>query len=347
MNIGSARALRLIGLLAICTLLIGAFAQSGLQAAAESGASTNAAPQSAPVSQCNDDAASNVGGQGISCTVTIANFVRSTGTIDPTRPTTVTVTRCVGAAGPIGAGAGTCTTTTTTSTELVTSVAQCNGSANGGGGVLICSVTMTNTIVGGATPTAATVYQCVGSVITGTGAPGTCTPANTPGVTSVTAATVGQCNGSGNGGTSVSFICTVGPSSTISATLSVNVDQCNGSANGGGSLVRCSAAVNSLVEAQATATPTPIASVTPTPGATATPSATPIPAPVATATPVAAAPAATPVPAAVPALIPSLPSTSTQDLVGVPTWVLVLLVPALLAPVLMLIGRVARKAIRI
>lgn len=331
-----------MGLLAMCILLIGAFAQTGLQAAAESGASTNAAPLSAPVSQCNNDAASNVGGQGISCTVTIANFVTSTGAIDPTRPTTVTVRRCVGAAGPIGAGAGTCTTTTTTSTELVTSVAQCNGSANGGGGVLICNVTMTNTITGGATPTAATVYQCVGSVITGTGAPGTCTPANTPGVTSVTAATVGQCNGSGNGGTSVGFICTVGPSSTISATLSVNVNQCNGSANGGGSLVRCSATVNSLVAAQATATPAPVATATPIATATpAVPSATPIPAPVATATPVAAAPVAGATPT-VPGTIPSLPSTSTQDLESIPTWVL-----ALLIAVFMLVGLLARKGARI
>ena len=325
--------------------MIGAFAQVGLQMTGAD-AQSGGAPLAAPVTQCNDDGASNVGGQGISCTVTIANFVTSTGTIDPARPTTVTVTRCVGAAGPIGAGAGTCTTTTTTSTELVTSVAQCNGSANGGGGVLICSVTMTNTITGGATPTAATVYQCVGSVITGTGAPGTCTPANTPGVTSVTAATVGQCNGSGNGGTSVGFICTVGPASMISATLSVNVDQCNGSANGGGSLVRCSANVNSIIETQPVATATPTPTATPsTPSATpSAPSATPIAptaGPTATPAPVAVAPAASSAPRTGSG-IPFLPSTSTQDPGTAPTWLLVLLLP-----IFTLVGLIARRNVRI
>jgi len=283
--------LRTASILAMCLLMIGAFAQTGLQmteASAQSGVSISAAPLSAPVNQCNDDAASNVGGQGIRCTVTVANFLTSTGAIDPSRPSTVTVTRCVGAAGPIGAGAGTCTTTTTTSTTPVTSVTQCNGSANGGGGVLTCSVTMTNTFAGAAAaPTGATVYQCIGSVITGTGAPGTCTPANTPGVTSVTAATVGQCNGSGNGGTSVGFVCTV--SGTTSSTLSVHVDQCNGSANGGGSLVNCSATVTAVVAA-ATSAP-----------ATATPA------------PVAATPAPVVVTRATAAPITKLPTTSTLD----------------------------------
>lgn len=314
MNTGKATtrpgmAFRMTGILSMCVLMIGAFAQTGLQmseASAQSGVAISAAPLSAPVNQCNDDAASNAGGQGIRCTVTVANFLTGTGAIDPSKPSTVTVTRCVGAAGPIGAGAGTCTTTTTTSTTPVTSVTQCNGSANGGGGVLTCSVTMTNTFAGSAAaPTSATVYQCIGSVITGTGAPGTCTPANTPGVTSVTAATVGQCNGSGNGGTSVGFICTV--SGTTSSTLSVNVDQCNGSANGGGSLVNCSASVTAVVAA---ATPAP-ATATPVPA-----TATPVPA-TATPAPVAAIPATA-------APIAKLPSTSTQDLEGVPTWAFVL-----------------------
>ncbi|HEX4744554.1 MAG TPA: hypothetical protein VFW12_07785 [Candidatus Limnocylindria bacterium] len=322
--------------LAICLVLIGAFAQSGLQmtaASAESGASISAAPLAAPVAQCNDDTASNVGGQGVRCTVTVANFVTSTGAIDPLRPSTVTVTRCVGAAGPVAAGAGTCTTTTSTSTSLVASITQCNGSANGGGGVLICTVTMTNTFAGGPAATPATVYQCIGSVITGTGAPGTCTPANTPGIGSVSAATVGQCNGSGNGGTSVGFVCTVG-SSTISSTLTVHVDQCNGSANGGGSLVSCSAQVNAIVEAQATATPGPTATVAP--------SATPAPA-AATPAPVSATPApatAAPV-AAAPAPIAKLPSTSTQDPDGVPGWAL----GAMLALFLLLAG-VGRMRLR-
>jgi len=242
------------------------------------GAPANAAPLSAPINQCNNITASNVGGQGVSCTVTVVNFVTAGGSATGT-PNTITVTTCSGAAGPIGAGAGTCATTTTTSAQPVTQVTQCDGVANGGGGVLICSVTMTNNISGSATATPANVYQCIGSVITGPGAPGSCTPVNTPGITSVTAATVGQCNGSGNGGTSVGFICSVGTGSTTSASLPVNVDQCNGSANGGGSLVRCTATVNNVILA-ATASPSPTAATaTPAPssGATATPARTATP----------------------------------------------------------------------
>ena len=300
--------LRVATTLAVYVLMIGAFAQSGLQmtdASAQTPVQINAAPLSAPVNQCNNDAASNVGGQGVSCTVTIVNFLTSSGAINPASPSTVTATRCVGAAGPIAAGAGTCTTTTSTSTQPVTSVTQCDGSANGGGGVLICTVTMTNNFAGSpVAPAPATVYQCIGSVITGTGAPGTCTPANTPGVTSVTAATVGQCNGSGNGGTSVGFICTVSTGSTATSTLPVNIDQCNGSANGGGALVRCSAAVNTVViAAPPAAIPTP-----------ATPAPVGIPAPVATPAPVAAA-VAVPAPVATQKVAPvaGLPASSTLD----------------------------------
>lgn len=126
-----------------------------------------------PVNQCNNDAASNAGGQGIACSVTVVNYVTGTGAIDSTTPSSVTVTRCVGAAGPIAAGAGTCATTTSTSTAPITTVQQCNGSGNGGGGVVICSVTMTTTFTSAplVLPTGAAVYQCVGSVITGTGHP--------------------------------------------------------------------------------------------------------------------------------------------------------------------------------
>jgi hypothetical protein len=103
------------------------------------GAPANAAPLSAPINQCNNITASNVGGQGVSCTVTVVNFVTAGGSATGT-PNTITVTTCSGAAGPIGAGAGTCATTTTTSAQPVTQVTQCDGVANGGGGVLICSV---------------------------------------------------------------------------------------------------------------------------------------------------------------------------------------------------------------
>ena len=259
--------------------------------------SDSASAAAAPVAQCNNDTASNVGGQGISCTVTIENHVTGGGTLDAAAPSRVTVTRCTGAAGPIGAGAGTCATTVTTSAEPATQVQQCNGSGNGGGGVVICSVTVTNTFstspVSAATP--ATIYQCIGSVITGTGGPGSCTPANTPGVNSVSAATVGQCNGSGNGGTSVGFICTVSGQSTTTAALAVHIDQCNGSANGGGALLRCTATVTNVVapSVPSTATPTATASSVPT---TATVSPTPgtsTPGPGATSTPTGTPPSAT------------------------------------------------------
>ncbi|RJQ13203.1 MAG: hypothetical protein C4558_00220, partial [Dehalococcoidia bacterium] len=212
---------------------------------------TSVSEAAAPVSQCNDDAASNVGGQGIACTVTIVNYLTSTGAYSNSLPSTVTATRCVGAAGPINAGAGTCTTTTTTSSEVITNVQQCNGSGNGGGGVVICTATITNRFTGSPVeaPSAAFVYQCVGSVITGPGAPGTCTPVNSPGITSVAASTVGQCNGSGNGGTNVAFICTVTPGSTSASVARSNIDQCNGSGNGGGAKVTCTATVTNVVVA--------------------------------------------------------------------------------------------------
>ncbi|HEY8807439.1 MAG TPA: hypothetical protein VIN70_07640 [Candidatus Limnocylindria bacterium] len=282
--------LRTAVIFAMGLLMLGSLAQSGVQ--------VSAAPLAAPINQCNNDAASNVGGQGMACTVTVVNYVLGSGAIDPSSPSTVTVTRCVGAAGPVAAGAGTCTTTTSISAQPVLSITQCDGSSNGGGGVLICTVTMTNYFASPPlAPTAATVYQCIGSVITGPGAPGTCTPVNTPGVTSVAAATVGQCNGSGNGGTSVGFICAVATGSTATSSLPVNIDQCNLSANGGGSLVTCRATVNSVITA--TSGPTPSPSPVPTAGAIA-PVVTPAPTPTAT-------------PTRTTSPITSLPSTSTLD----------------------------------
>ena len=279
--------------------------------------SNSASAAAAPVAQCNNDTASNVGGQGISCTVTIENHVTGGGTIDAAAPSRVTVTRCTGAAGPIGAGAGTCATTTTLSTEPVTQVQQCNGSGNGGGGVVNCSVTVSNTFSASpvSAPTPATIYQCIGSEITGTGAPGSCTPANTPGVNSVGAATVGQCNGSGNGGTSVGFTCTVGGQSTTTTALAVHIDQCNGSANGGGALLTCTAAVTNVIAPPASSTATPTAT-----SASATTSATP-----GTSTPGAGS---TPTPTGTPAsATPTRTATPTLPVTGSPT------TPALTPPV--------------
>jgi hypothetical protein len=252
-----------------------------------------------PVDQCNGEF--NVGGEGIACTVTVINYVDGFGILGTAIASSVTVTRCVGAAGPVAAGAGTCTTTTTTSAEPVLQVTQCNGSGNGGGGVVICTATITNHFSGAPqSPVGpARIYQCIGSVITGPGAPGTCTPVNTPGVTSVAAATVGQCNGSGNGGTNVGFLCTTAAGSTTTTTVPINIDQCNSSGNGGGALVTCTASVTNVVTpVPPTPVPTAIATPTPTvaPTATATvaPTATPTATPTASPTPTATPPAAPP-----------------------------------------------------
>ena len=286
--------LRTAVIFAMGLLMLGSLAQSGVQ--------VSAAPLAAPVNQCNNDAASNVGGQGMACTVTVVNYVTGSGALDPSSPSTVTLTVCTGAAGPVAAGAGTCTTTTSISPSPVLSITQCDGSSNGGGGVLICTVTITNYYASSpVAPTGASVYQCIGSVITGPGAPGTCTPVNTPGVTSVAAATVGQCNGSGNGGTSVGFICAVATGSSDTSTLPVHIDQCNSSANGGGSLVTCRATVSSVVAPTPASTPGPTSSPSPAPTAgVIVPVITPVP--TATATPTKTN-----------APITSLPSTSTLD----------------------------------
>ncbi len=239
--------------------------------------------------QC--DGEMNGGGTEVACTVTVVNYVTAAGALSTTPSSTLTMTRCVGASGPLSTL--TCTTTTTTSSQPVTTIDQCNGSGNGGGGTVICTVTVTNHFTGSpAAFTPATVYQGVGSVITGTGAPGTLTPVNTPGITSIAAATVGQCNNSGNGGTSVGFVCIVTAGSTMTSTLPVNVNQCNNSANGGGALTTCTATVmNDIIAAPATptatvapVTATPTVPVTATSTATVAP-ATPTSAPIATATP--------------------------------------------------------------
>ncbi len=243
--------------------------------------------------QC--DGEMNGGGTEVACTVTVVNYVTAAGALSTTPSSTLTMTRCVGASGPLSTL--TCTTTATTSSQPVTTIDQCNGSGNGGGGTVICTVTVTNHFNGSpAAFTPATVYQGVGSVITGTGAPGTLTPVNTPGITSIAAATVGQCNDSGNGGTSVGFVCIVTAGSTMTSTLPVNVNQCNNSANGGGALTTCTVTVmndviaapatpaatvtaataTTSVTAMATATVAPVTQ-TPTPNATITVSGAPLP----------------------------------------------------------------------
>ncbi len=195
---------------------------------------TTAAVAAPAINQCNGT--DNAGGQGVTCTVTVINNLNvATGAAS----STVTVNECHGAANaPL-----TCTPTTTSFTSLVTSVTQCDGSGNGGGGAVRCSVEIINNITGTATTTEATINQCNGSG-TGGGTPPTvvCTPSG-----ATTGATITQCNGSGNGGGGTARVqCTVLPSTQTSA-LPVTVDQCNGSGNGDGGIVICTVRVTNNI----------------------------------------------------------------------------------------------------
>ena len=225
------------------------------------GAAT-AATKVAPTTTCSNGV-DNSGGLGLICQVTIVNRITANGGSSST-----TVRECHGAAGvPTTA----CTTTVWNMSRLVTRVNQCNGSINGGGGTLRCSVRVTNNFVGLATgASAATVNQCVGS---GGSIANNCDPfpANT------TSATITQCNGSANGGTLVRLECTA--TGTRPSSHSVRINQCNGSANGGGALVICSASIrnvrvsasSSAGSASPTAPPTDVAVTTDVPGSAPAP----------------------------------------------------------------------------
>ena len=102
-----------------------------------------------------------MGGAAVACDVTVANHLKVPTGVGSS---TVTVRACHGAAH----AALTCTTSTTPSDQLTTAVTQCNGSYNGGGATVTCTVHIVNTITGGATPSTATT-----SVLASTGAPAT------------------------------------------------------------------------------------------------------------------------------------------------------------------------------
>src|SRR5688500_15495726 len=178
------------------------------------------------LSQCNGT--DNVGGQAVECHYSVTNNVDGSDT-----SSTTTLTECHGAANDPPTLV--CTPLTTTSTDLVTSVDQCNGSGNGGGGTVTCTVDVINNITGTETPTSASVNQCNASGTGGGTAPTTLCdpfPANTTG------ATVTQCNEAGNGGGGTQRVrCTVDSDSTTTSVLNVTVNQCNGSGNGGGATV--------------------------------------------------------------------------------------------------------------
>jgi hypothetical protein len=206
----------------------------------------------APTVTCNN----GLGNGGAVCETTVVNTITPSGA-----SAVVTVRECVGSAGVPDA---TCTVTTQPLSEAVTAVNQCDGSINGGGGTLLCSVVVTNNFIGitpAPTVTAATVDQCNGSLTTGT------VRACNPDPASTTSATITQCNGSANGG-GASLTCTA--SGTQSSGLAFVIDQCNGSSNGGGTRTVCSASItNNVLPAGATPpggpTPAPaLPGVTPT-----------------------------------------------------------------------------------
>ncbi|MEA2452185.1 MAG: hypothetical protein QOG04_895 [Actinomycetota bacterium] len=202
------------------------------------------------VSQCNGT--DNVGGQAVECHYTITNNVDGNDT-----SSTVTLNECHGAAND--PPTMTCIPSTTMSSQLVTSVDQCNGSGNGGGGTVECTVQVTNNITGTMSSVAATVNQCNASGTGGGTAPTVLCdplPANTTG------ATVDQCNGSGTGGGgTVRVQCTVDRASTATSIVDVTINQCNGSGNGGGATVTCSAVLSNVITA-----PAPGPSASPTAG---------------------------------------------------------------------------------
>jgi hypothetical protein len=236
---GRSKAALLFRCLFALALLVPALAVSAspVAAAHSIGASTT----------CNNGVGGG-GGQGVICEVTIVNTITSTG-----GSAVVTVHECVGSAGaPLS---GVCSTTKTTLSAPVTVVNQCNGTVEGGGSTLRCSVVITNNFVD-VTPGASgvTINQCVGS---GDGATVGCTP-----LQSTTGAVITQCNGTANGGTLVELTCTA--TGTMSAAFAMTVNQCNSSASGGGSLVICSASMANAVSA-----PTSSAGTTQAPSSTA------------------------------------------------------------------------------
>ena len=182
----------------------------------------------------------NVDATTVECHVVVANtFDVATGV----GSAVVTTTICAGAPGAAVCGPA----TIANYGAVITSVVQCNGSGNAGGSVVVCDVSIANTITGSVAVTAGTVNQCVGS-----GEGGGATPLNCGPPQSSSGATLTQCNGSGNGGGGdLRVTCSFGAITETSA-LRVTINQCNGSGNGGGATVTCSASETTTVIPAAT-----------------------------------------------------------------------------------------------
>jgi hypothetical protein len=189
------------------------------------------AASAAVADTCNNYGAV-LAGQGMECTVTVDNYVDG---VD--EHSTVTIQECHGAAFTVLL-APACTTTVIVNTELTVSVTQCNGTLNGGGSNVTCSVRVNNHFSGAAVPALVTFNQCVGSGDGGTSPTGTPLNCAPPGLT--IGATVTQCNGSVNGGGAPLRVNCDVPAASETA-LPVLVDQCNGTVNGGGSVLFCRA----------------------------------------------------------------------------------------------------------
>ena len=187
--------------------------------------------QAAAIGACNSYAAV-LAGQGMECTVTINNYDNGVAEYS-----TVTVKECHGAAYTVLL-APACTTTVIVDDELVDTFTQCNGTLNGGGSNVTCSVQVNNYFAGPATPAIATVNQCDGSGAGGTSPSGP--PLNCAPVSLAIGATVIQCNGSVNGGGSPLRVnCDVPLGSETAQPITIG--QCNGTVNGGGSVLFCHA----------------------------------------------------------------------------------------------------------
>ena len=174
--------------------VLSAFSLAGLVLPASS--ADAAAPN---IDQCNGFNGSPTGATTrLDCDVTVVNTINGA-----TRGSQTTVTRqCENGICPGGFEDG---TFVTNSTSLVTSVTQCNGSANDAAPPTVtCRVTITNNV-----------------------------SSDTPGAGSVTAATVNQCVGTGGNGDYDGrgpLVC-----NPTQATTGATVTQCNGSVTGGGS----------------------------------------------------------------------------------------------------------------
>ncbi|TFC03522.1 hypothetical protein E3O42_06630 [Cryobacterium adonitolivorans] len=236
-DIGRAGAVLRRGLAVTFGLVVAAAAILGTAQAPAS-----AAPVPGTVNQCNY--IQNGGGNEIACDVTITNYLDlDTGL----SRSDITVRTCEGAVGEL-----LCTDIPVSFPTATTVVDQCNTSANGGGSIATCNVTVVNNIIGDATTSPATVDQCNGSGAEGPEPRLNCSP-----VSATTSATITQCNASANGGGAAFRVtCTVDPS-TVSAALPVTIRQCNDSVNGGGSTLTCTASITHRILPAGTVVPTP------------------------------------------------------------------------------------------